>query len=217
MKNPITIFSKFIFIFIVFTSCSKITEVKINPTGGESIKGKSIQLVANVKGEGNPDTTVIWSIVNKTTSGTEITKNGLLKIAENEPADSIIVKAAALKDTSKYDICKLNLLLNKELFLGKWDLRWNGNYYTEEIKLNEFSQRVSGSYYLVSNTKWIKVKNEDLATKDEFPEGYLISGLVTKSYNYSDTHQGDIRKAYYYINSDRTQLSSGNVIWKKAK
>ena len=217
MKNPIAIFSKFILIFIVFTSCSKITEVKINPTAGECIKGKSIQLVANVKGERNPDTTVIWTIVNKTTSGTEITKNGLLKIAENETADSIIVKAAALKDTSKYDICKLNLLLNKELFLGKWNLQWNNIYWTDEIKLNEYSQQGSYSYYLVSNTKWIKVKNEDLATKDEFPEGYLISGLVSKCYYYSNTHQGDIKKVSYFINSDRTQLLTGDVVWKKAK
>ena len=157
-------------------SCSNVTSVSMETRPESAIKGKSIQLTAKLTGEGKPDTTINWTILDKVSSGTSISKTGLLSVAENETAYTLKIKASALQDTAKYDTLTIKLSLNPELFYGTWksdvgtkavltNSAWN-QYYT------------SGNFYNVIDLKWFPIINDDIATKGDYPEGYLCLSLI---------------------------------------
>lgn len=85
---------------IVFTTqTSEITGVTVAPTSASVTQGASFALTATVAGEGLVDKTVTWSISGQTSSGTNIdAQSGVLHVASNEPADTVITVTATAVD-----------------------------------------------------------------------------------------------------------------------
>jgi hypothetical protein len=162
--------TKILFIALL-TSCSKVNEVKINHSLSDLKKGASTSLDAQILGEYNPDTTVIWSIESNTDSGTVINDKGVITIKSNERADSITIKATSKQDSTKFDLIKLDLLLSKEAFFGVWkEPRQKGKLTIEE---NEWT--IADVVKFV-DLKWTPVLNNDPKNKDKFTEGYQVTG-----------------------------------------
>lgn len=73
-------------------------------------KGATHQFAANVAvGEGEPDTTVAWSISGANSTKTTISADGLVTVGEDETAESITVTATSNHDNSKSDSITVNI------------------------------------------------------------------------------------------------------------
>ncbi|MFN5295106.1 MAG: Ig-like domain-containing protein [Flavobacteriales bacterium] len=214
MKKKLKNIWIFSFSFGLFlTSCSKVTEVKIKSNEKEVVKGESLQLQAVVKGEGNPDSTVNWEILESLTGTTTISDNGLLTIDESEEATSITVKAFSKQDTSKSAQYQLNLILSPDLFFGKWSSEVGGVKRILELNNNRFSQTYIGQdyFYSVKDCNWTPAINDDPATKAEFPQGYLCNGVYEKAVRVLDEKNQLIRTGTsvtnkFYLNKDKSKI-----------
>jgi len=207
--------------FLISCSNSKINTVSIDSPPESLFKGSSVQLVAAVKGEGKPDTTLNWVILESVSKGTSISKEGLLTISGEETAKSVTIKAIAVGDTSKFAVSNIKLVLNPELFYGTWLSKFAGNNQTGVLTKDEWSQYYSnGSYYNVIKLNFIPIINEDLGTKNEFPEGYLCVGTIDKVKNVN-SHSGQTMQNKFFINKEKTQIfrlidnDVSGVIWTK--
>lgn len=184
-----------------------------------AIKGKSIQLTAKLTGEGKPDTTINWTIIENLKSGTTISKSGLLSVAENETANTLKVKAYALQDSTKFDTLTIKLSLNPELFYGTW-AKNNGNYakLTKEAWNQYYAE---GYFYNVLDLKWFPIINDDITSKEDYPEGYLCFGIIGKAYRITDTYAGESMKNKFFMSKDKTKIfriiddNPTGVIWTK--
>ncbi|MCL2062761.1 MAG: Ig-like domain-containing protein [Candidatus Cloacimonetes bacterium] len=89
-----------------------ITSVTISPKSINLAQGQTQQFTATVNGSHNPPQTVAWSISGNNSSDTSINSNGLLSIASNESANSIIVNVAStvssdISDTATVTIASM--------------------------------------------------------------------------------------------------------------
>ncbi len=84
----------------VKASSSSITGVTINPSKIRLAIGSTYPFVADVKGKGDFDDSVNWSVANANAVDTRVDKNGLLTIASYETAGSITVVASSVQDPS---------------------------------------------------------------------------------------------------------------------
>ena len=75
-----------------------ITNVSVSPNAATVVDGGSRQFSATVTGVPNPPQNVTWSIEGNNSSATTISANGLLRIATNETATSITVRARSTQD-----------------------------------------------------------------------------------------------------------------------
>ena len=87
-----------------------VSEVQISPTDISLEKGDSLQLKAKVLGINKPSQKVEWSVEGAQSEGTEISENGLLKIALRENAQTLTVKAVSAEDNSKFATVKVKVL-----------------------------------------------------------------------------------------------------------
>ena len=80
----------------------KVTEVKVTPNENVVVKpGEELQFAAEVVGEDLFSTDVVWSVKDNQSENTTISNKGLLKIAEDEAAEKVVVEAKAKDDASK--------------------------------------------------------------------------------------------------------------------
>lgn len=121
--NPYFIF--YILVSILLISCSKDIEVKIESSNNIVLNGGKLQLNAIVKVDGDYDSSLNWCIIDAVTQGTSISKDGLLKIAKDESAGSIRVKAFSNLDTSKSAITEIKISKLSNGLVGWWP--FNGN------------------------------------------------------------------------------------------
>jgi hypothetical protein len=219
--NPLK-FTFAILLTSLFFSCSKINSVSIDSAPESVFKGSSVQLKAVVKAEGSPDTTLNWVIVEPVVKGTTITKDGLITVSGAEIAKSITIKAISVGDTSKSAVSNIKLVLNPELFYGTWLSKVDGFNRTGVLTKDEWNQYYStGSFYSIIKLNWIPIINEDLGTKNEFPEGYLCAGTINKVNNIEDTRSGETMQSKFFINKEKTQIlrlinnDLVGVIWTK--
>jgi hypothetical protein len=205
-----------------------VTQVKIETTESEIIKGKSLQLKAIVKGEGNPDTTVKWVILDPLNSKSNISDAGLLTIAESETATSLTIKAFSIQDTSISAKYQIKLILNPDLFMGKWTSEVDGVKRILEITNDHFSQTYLGGnwFYSVKDLKWTPTINEDPATRAEFPQGYLCNGVYDRVINIIDKQKNRLRTGVtttikLFMNKENTKFlrhfdnDPSGVIWNR--
>jgi len=80
---------------------STVTRVEVVPSTVSIAKGDTYQFNAVVYGDNNPPQTVTWSIAGGVSSGTSINTNGLLIVAINETAPTLIVTATSVADQNK--------------------------------------------------------------------------------------------------------------------
>lgn len=82
------------------TTAPTVETVAVTPAEATVAKGSSTQLSATLTGDGLYSSAVTWEVTGATASGTTISQ-GLLKVAGNEGAATLTVKATAVMDTSK--------------------------------------------------------------------------------------------------------------------
>ena len=206
---------------------SKINSVSIDSPPESIFNGGSVQLKAKVNVEGNPDTTINWTIIEPVAKGTFITQQGLLTINDNETARSINIKAISKEDTSKSETRNIKIQIDPKYFYGTWkSIRENKSrnlILTENSLIFNYILDYRGiTSYTVSELKWIPAYNDDPATKDDFPSGFYATGIVSKSVlNLMNT--GVLQKNILFISKDRKKLlrDTGDspgidlIIWSK--
>lgn len=89
-----------------FTSTTIVTVI---PNSDTIQKGTYKQFSASVTGTTNPTQTVIWSIDSAHVTNTTINSYGLLYVAPEETATSLIIRAASTSDTTKYGIAMVTI------------------------------------------------------------------------------------------------------------
>ena len=186
-------------------SCSKINSVSIDSPPESVFKGSSVQLKAVVKGEGSPDTTLNWVIVEPVEKGTSITKEGLLTISTDETAKYVTIKAITVGDTSKYAVSNIKLILDPKLFYGKWECKRDNFIQKITIDSSTWSSKYSDTSdsYKIENLEWTPVLNEDLGTSKSYPEGYIIVGKATAKGNITNVKTGQIKSFHLYLNKEK--------------
>ena len=190
---------------VTLFSCSKINSVTIDPSVTTMYKGDTSQFKATIKKEGSPDTTINWQIVEPVSQGTSISKDGKLIIDANEKASELTIRAIAVGDTTKSNTYSVKLDINPQNFYGTWISSIEG--INRELTITKSSWELKnsdGSFYNFSRQTWVgSAKNDDTVTKDEFPEGCEISGIVGKHNEFSI---GLTEEVFLYINKDKTKL-----------
>jgi len=104
-----------LYIPIEIDTSSKVYSVKITNSDVNVEKGDTIQFYSKIISYGDGYDAVTWSLENAEKAGTTISSSGLLTVAADETADSIIVKVSADKDAEKYDAVTLNVLDKLEI------------------------------------------------------------------------------------------------------
>lgn len=79
-----------------------VTEVRWISGTGYIVKGTSDYFTAEVRGTGNFDTSLVWTLTGNTSSGTFVNENGVVTVAADETASSLTVRAASKADPDKY-------------------------------------------------------------------------------------------------------------------
>jgi len=160
-----------------------------------------LQLIAKVNGEGSPDTTLNWIIIDSVSNGTTIDQFGKLIVDREEKAPSITVKAISVQDSSKFSSASIKILLDTSYFLGNWASDSDERIWT--LTNDSWVEKALGgrASYSFKDLKWTEMKNEDVATKDEFPDGYLVTGVVNEvnGFNFSE---GTLYRYKLLINKD---------------
>lgn len=82
----------------IVSSSPRITYIAVNPGTVTVSAGSSTNFYADVRGENNPDTRVIWKIFGNTDAGTNIDGNGRVYVGPNETANSLQVSATSVID-----------------------------------------------------------------------------------------------------------------------
>lgn len=83
-------------------SSSMIINVIVNPTTADVSRDSTKQFTATVRGNGNYNKSVKWSVSGQNSIDTKIDVDGLLSIGADETATTIEVKATAVSDISKF-------------------------------------------------------------------------------------------------------------------
>ncbi|MBM3431668.1 MAG: hypothetical protein FJX92_01525 [Bacteroidetes bacterium] len=208
--------------FLISCSNAKINNVSIDSPPESVFKGSSVQLKAVVKGEGKPDTTLNWVIVEPVAKGTTITKEGLLTVSNDETAQLITIKAVSVADTSKAASLGIKIQTDPKSYYGSWESIRENKARNLDLSENSlaFKWLYNGSGYTVSDIKWVPAYNEDPATNQDFPNGFYVTGIVSKSYN-NETKMGLLQKNTLFISGDgkkilRTVDGSGDqIVWIK--
>jgi hypothetical protein len=78
-----------------------VSGVSVSPAAASVIQGRTQTFTAAVTGTGSPAQTVTWSVEGAAVSGTAISANGVLTVAEGETAKSLTVRAASTVDSGK--------------------------------------------------------------------------------------------------------------------
>ncbi|MDR2562638.1 MAG: leucine-rich repeat domain-containing protein [Prevotellaceae bacterium] len=84
------------------TTDDGITGVSVLPNAVSVQKGTTQAFTADVQGGVGVPTTVTWSITTSVSVGTSIDGNGLLTVANDEPASALTVRAVSTFDASRY-------------------------------------------------------------------------------------------------------------------
>ncbi len=91
-----------------------VSKVAINPTTIDLNQGSSKTFGVSVTGTGSPAQTVKWSISGQKSSDTTISSTGLLKVASDETAKTITVKAVSTVDTTKNATATVNVVVKED-------------------------------------------------------------------------------------------------------
>jgi len=87
--------------FSLIPATPTIANITISPSQATIAKGKSNQFTATVTGTNNPSQVVTWSLIGAGGRGTSISSSGLLQVATNETATTLLVTATSQADRTK--------------------------------------------------------------------------------------------------------------------
>lgn len=80
---------------------TEILSVTVSPVSADAEKGKTLQFTAEVQGVGGYSASVVWKVSGANSANTKIDENGLLSVAADETAESIVVTAVSSDDPEK--------------------------------------------------------------------------------------------------------------------
>ena len=80
---------------------TEILSVTVSPVSADAEKGKTLQFTAEVQGVGGYSASVVWKVSGANSANTRIDENGLLSVAADETAESIVVTAVSSDDPEK--------------------------------------------------------------------------------------------------------------------
>ncbi len=93
-----------------------VTSVSVSPGTCVASKGSTYAFTASVSGENAPSQEVVWSVSGQKSNSTFIDDNGILTVASDETASSLIVKAVSRQD-SRYSASSLVSLQKSSYFV----------------------------------------------------------------------------------------------------
>ena len=96
-------------------SSSMIINVIVNPTTADVSRDSTKQFTATVRGNGNYNKSVKWSVSGQNSIDTKIDADGLLSIGADETATTIEVKATAVSDISKFGTATVTIQDEKSI------------------------------------------------------------------------------------------------------
>ena len=96
-------------------SSSMIINVIVNPTTADVSRDSAKQFTATVRGNGNYNKSVKWSVSGQNSIDTKIDADGLLSIGADETATTIEVKATAVSDISKFGTATVTIQDEKSI------------------------------------------------------------------------------------------------------
>ena len=85
------------------------TQIAINPATATVQRGSQQQFAATASGPGNTSQAVTWGVHGAVSSGTTITDAGLLRVAQDETAATLTVRAVSAVDTSIYSTAAITV------------------------------------------------------------------------------------------------------------
>ena len=153
-------------IFLALVTC--IAEVKypsvdritISPeTANNLLRGESYQFTATVHGENKPPQTVTWSLTGNNSYWTTISTNGLLRVASEETATSLTIRAVSTFDKSKTANANANITVTVTgVVVSPSSVNvYNGGY-------QDFTATVNGSNNPPQTVTWSLTGNNSSST-----------------------------------------------------
>jgi len=88
----------------------KVTSITVTPSTATVTKGQTRQFCSTVTGTNNPSQAVTWSVIGGNSTNTNISSNGLLSVARNDPSSTLTVRAVSTADATKSASASVTLL-----------------------------------------------------------------------------------------------------------
>ncbi|MDR2210385.1 MAG: hypothetical protein LBO65_02825 [Spirochaetaceae bacterium] len=211
MKNVVVKLFPAVLGIFVLAGCAKVTGVTLTPPSFIA-RGGTAQFTAAVEGTGNPSQKIKWEITETVAEGTSVSEEGLLTVAQDEPAMRLTVRAvsAANKNVS----AEVPVLLTDALY-GAWLQNESTHTFTTTLSADSLTGRYrafSGSGmrsragYTVENLSWTPVVMDAPNLQENFPLGYLINGTIVEAYNVSDMKKGGSFAYTFYPHVDGSMV-----------
>ena len=196
-------------IMVVLTSCKKededddvvpalnISSVTVTPETSEVPKGFSLDLTATVNGDNlaETDKTVTWKVTGNDDQETVIHADGVLIIAEDETAETLIITATSIVDESKSGTATITVFEYQNSFYNNFD--------NAEIVEIEFMGEIISCYYVDGSY----IIEHDIVIKEDNYE----NDILTKAANVQDDNFGRLwpqGKVYYFRGDSHSGIAS---------
>ena len=163
-----------------------VTSVTVSPVYITIIKGGTQQFTAEVTGTNDPPQTVTWTVIGGGT-GTSISSDGVLTVASNENASSLIIRARSTYETSRLGTTTIWVTGTAEVYTNivRTAFETNNNLHldfnstvNQENSLwarvdydNYFNQEITYTWYING------VLQEDTDSEVNLPVGGLSPGI----------------------------------------
>jgi hypothetical protein len=182
--------------------------ITISPDMDYIAQGESQAFIATVNGSNNPNQGVTWTVTGGIT-GTTI-NNGSLIVANDETDNTILTINATSTEVASLS-GTINITIHKGYdFFGSW----THNYGTEEdpdrdtyvitadnIRVITEKGTVAS---VVGSCIWTSEINNYASTKDNYPNGYKISGIVTD--NTISSYVGSAVYVTSFLHNDKQSI-----------
>ena len=97
--------------------------------------------------------------------------------------------------------------IDQKKFLGNWIVKASNDSRRLNLSNDLWVCKYSAGFsYNINDLKWTAIKNDDIATKDEYPDGYIITGIADKVFRINNIIQGQMLRFKLLINNDYSKL-----------
>jgi len=104
-------FTRLIEALAAYDEAPVVLYITVSPANGEVLQGSSQQFSVTVIGTHDRGQDVVWSVYGATSEGTFIDENGLLTVAPDEEAETLIVRATSSVDTAVFGSARVRVVL----------------------------------------------------------------------------------------------------------
>ena len=170
-------------------------------------QGDLVTFNATVNGNNNPNQKVTWSVEGGKID-TKFNENVLSICSEEEDNTTLTIKVTSNIVTSIYEV--LNIIIHRGMdYFGIWVSIFEYPYDEDSyyiITANYYTYYLSDYYFTVNNLIWTEVINENDETKDEYPYGFSINGIVSDACMSLSNLIGENEGIRPYINANKNKI-----------